>query len=133
MLTLNKSSDLPDSKSIIKVAVGGGAGVMLRFIILLMFDGIFVVPAAILIANTLGCFVLGLISGHPDWKTRHILLLGTGFAGGLTTFSNFAFDLFWLSGENGPVVTVVYLVLSISAGILSGMAGLKISKNRGHA
>jgi fluoride exporter len=110
-------------KSMIKVAAGGGTGVTLRYSIILLFDGVMAVPAAIMIANSLGCFILGYISGHPEWKTRHILLLGTGFAGGLTTFSNFAYDLFWLSSSQSAVVAILYASVSIITGLFFGILG----------
>ena len=61
------------------------------------------IPAAILrwqidqifIANTIGCFLLGLINSLPVTR-RYKLILGVGFCGSLTTFSGWSFQLFKL-------------------------------------
>ncbi|TVQ11523.1 MAG: CrcB family protein [Balneolaceae bacterium] len=113
-------------KNSLHVAVGGGAGVIIRYSLIMLFDGTFVVPAAILIANMTGCFVLGYVTAHPVLKKNAILLLGTGFAGGLTTFSNFAFDLFWLAGSHSVSISILYGITGLVSGIIAAIAGYKL-------
>lgn len=75
------------------VFFGGGLGSALRFGLFLLLrpvDSKF--PWATLLANSIACFVLGAVialqtSGHLGDQRR--LLLGTGFCGGLSTFSTF--------------------------------------------
>lgn len=115
-------------KNSLHVAVGGGSGVVLRYIFILLFDGTFVVPAAVVIANMLGCFILGYVAAHPALKNNAILLLGTGFAGGLTTFSNFAFDLFWLAESQSSGTSVVYGLSGIVSGVIAGVSGYRLPR-----
>lgn len=49
---------------------------------------------AIFIVNIAGSLLLGLLAAHPRRSATNLsLLLGVGFAGGLTTFSTFAVDV----------------------------------------
>lgn len=64
------------------VALGAIPGVLLRWFL-----------ANTMLANTLGCFVVGvggLLDAPPP---RRLLLLGVGFAGSLTTFSTWMLQL----------------------------------------
>ena len=115
-------------KNSLHVAVGGGSGVVLRYIFILLFDGTFVVPAAVVIANMIGCFTLGYVAAHPALKNNAILLLGTGFAGGLTTFSNFAFDLFWLAESQSLSTSLVYGMSGMVSGIIAGVTGHRLPR-----
>ncbi|MCA1801119.1 MAG: CrcB family protein [Rhodothermaceae bacterium] len=110
------------------VAVGGGSGVILRYFFIVLFDDTFAIPAAILIANMLGCFILGYVAAHPVLKKNAILLLGTGFAGGLTTFSNFAFDLFWLAESQSLSSSVLYGISGIVSGVVAGVSGYRLPR-----
>lgn len=71
------------------VALGGGAGALLRRAV----QRVSVVRtgrahAGTLLANLAGTFALGLLLGSPLSAHRGwVLLAGTGFLGGLTTFS----------------------------------------------
>jgi fluoride exporter len=115
-------------KNSLYVAVGGGSGVILRYFFILLFDGIFVVPAAIVFANMLGCFILGYVAADPALKKNAILFLGTGFAGGLTTFSNVAFDLFWLADSQSLSISVMYGISGIVSGIVAGVSGYRLPR-----
>ncbi|MFU8859750.1 MAG: fluoride efflux transporter FluC [Cyclonatronaceae bacterium] len=110
------------------VAIGGGAGVLVRYALILLIDGSWAVPAAIILANMCGCFILGYVSAHPVLKKNAIHWLGTGFAGGLTTFSNFAFDLFWLTEAAGLSVSVLYGLTGLLSGIVAGVAGFRLPR-----
>ena len=52
-------------------------------------------PLGTLLVNLIGCLVLGIVAGgvaHHQWSTDSQALLGTGFCGGLTTFSAFSVE-----------------------------------------
>lgn len=99
------------------VFLGGGFGSLLRFGIFLSLrpvDSKF--PWATLVANALACFVLGMVitmhtTGQMTDQRR--LLLGTGFCGGLSTFSTFIAENwgFYEIGQNGTAA--VYVLLSL--------------------
>lgn len=64
------------------VALGAAPGALLRWSL-----------ANILVANTLGCFVVGASGLLESASTRRRLLVGVGFAGSLTSFSTWVLTL----------------------------------------
>lgn len=64
------------------VALGAVPGALLRWAL-----------ANTLVANTLGCFVVGASGLLDSPSTRRMLLVGVGFAGSLTTFSTWVLQL----------------------------------------
>ena len=69
------------------VAAGAGLGALLRFWVAHHLDGR--TPWGTLLVNVAGSFVLGLVVGAQP-SPGALALLGTGFCGGLTTYSAFA-------------------------------------------
>jgi CrcB protein len=70
------------------VALGAIPGALLRWWL-----------ANTLVANTLGCFVVGAAGLLGTPSTRRRLLVGVGFAGSLTTFSSWVHALLTLLGQ----------------------------------
>ena len=69
------------------VALGAAVGAALRFVVSQTFDG--TRHTGTLLVNLVGSFLLGTLVGgavEGSW----LALLGTGFCGGLTTYSAFA-------------------------------------------
>lgn len=106
------------------VGLGGFIGVLLRYFIgLLPIKSSFVFPIKTFLINVLGCFVIGLISALVLKQTLNNenleAFLKIGLCGGFTTFSTFAFE----SGElikNGSIfIALIYIILSITLGILA--------------
>ena len=79
-------------------------------------------PWGTLFANYVGIFCLVyLVKGYLVYKGSSkgvILALGTGFCGGLTTFSSLMLDGVKLLDRGSYLSIVVYLVLSIGGGLL---------------
>lgn len=80
------------------VAVGGAVGALIRWAVVEQFDQS--KTTTIVVLNIIGSLILGLLVGARRTRSRraritenHFLLLGTGFCGGLTTFSTFALDV----------------------------------------
>ncbi|QDV24360.1 fluoride efflux transporter FluC [Aureliella helgolandensis] len=118
-------------KEWIAVALGGMAGATLRHALTVCATTLTPtwVLLATLIANSVGCFAIGLLAAatlHHDTQ-NHWLTLGArvGLLGGLTTFSSFALDLVrtWQSGKHGvsAALATAHLVLGILA-VLIGMS-----------
>lgn len=106
------------------VFLGGGFGSLLRFAIFLWMRPVGArFPWATLAANGLACFILGVViamhtGGHMTDQRR--MLLGTGFCGGLSTFSTFISENWGLyqAGQTGTAAVYVLLSLIVCAGCL---------------
>ena len=79
-------------------------------------------PWGTLVVNYLGIFFLVyLVKGYLVYKGSSkglILALGTGFCGGLTTFSSLLLDAVKLLDTGRYLSLVTYLLLSIGGGLL---------------
>ncbi len=84
-------------KQLLLVFIGGGFGSVLRFIIAKYLNssenGI---PYGTFAANIIGSLLIGIILGlaakNNTLTENQTLLLATGFCGGFTTFSTFAYE-----------------------------------------
>ena len=79
-------------------------------------------PWGTLVVNYLGIFCLVyLVKGYLVYKGTSkglVLALGTGFCGGLTTFSSLIVDVDRLMSTERYVSLVIYLVLSVGGGLV---------------
>ena len=79
-------------------------------------------PLGTLVVNYLGIFCLVyLVKGYLVYKGSSkgaILALGTGFCGGLTTFSSLLLDAVKLLDTGRYLSLVTYLLLSVGGGLL---------------
>ncbi len=117
---------------VILVFVGGTLGAMLREFSMLMVPNLADnFPLDILVANLLAAFLLGLVTGL---QRRQIvsegaeMLVGTGIAGGLSTFSSFVYGAVVLMSAStaSAVVASVYVVISLVLGYIAVTVGLKL-------
>lgn len=115
-------------KDIALVFVGGGLGSVVRFLIgkaiLSRYTTVF--PWATLGVNILASFMLGLMVAtfhrKPENTQWALVLIGTGFCGGLSTFSTFSYENFSLIQKGEISMFIVYTVASFAA-CLVGVAG----------
>ena len=87
-------------------------------------------PYATLLVNVTGSFVLGLVLGfslHHGLSSDLTLLLGTGFAGGYTTLSTWAWETLSLARNNQRLAALCNLAVSIVLGLLAAGAGLSLA------
>ncbi|KHE73580.1 chromosome condensation protein CrcB [Kocuria marina] len=111
------------------VALGGAVGAVLRF---LVDRGITArwaptFPAATLLINVTGSFVLGVVTGlsavlGPVWT----LALGTGLCGGYTTFSTAMVDAVRLARAQRAGAAVVSVLGTVLWSLLAVAAGLTL-------
>lgn len=103
---------------LIHVALGGALGASLRFLLVqaLQRDGF---PIAILTANVLGSFLMGLalVLLGRDGLTQWQPLLMAGVLGGFTTFSAFSLETLTLIERGLPGQAALYVALSVGLSV----------------
>ena len=84
------------------------------------------------LVNIIGCFVIGLVyaiaARNATTGSDIKLLLATGFCGGFTTFSAFAFENLELFKSGMHLTALTYIILSITLGILAVVLGASLIK-----
>jgi CrcB protein len=117
----------------ILVAISSGAGGALRFLVgrwvLAQFGA--PPPLATGLVNLVGCGLIGYVSGlasrHGGLSPEAALMLTTGFCGGFTTFSAFAWENLQLLRSGSPLPALAYMLTSVGLGILAAWAGLRLA------
>lgn len=110
---------------LLSVAIGGALGASARFGLGLWLrsDGF---PVAILAANILGSFMMGLVvvwlgrAGLPQWQP----FLMTGLLGGFTTFSAFSLEAYTLWERGESVGAALYVGLSVAGALVALIIGV---------
>jgi CrcB protein len=122
-------------KMILLVGAGGFAGSIARFLsqqlVLKYYPSSF--PWGTLLVNITGCFLIGLIYAVAEKGTlispEVRLLLATGFCGGFTTFSSFAYENIALMRDGEWLYAFLYILASLIVGLLAAYLGLFIIKS----
>lgn len=120
-------------KQLVLVFIGGGLGSVLRFIIgKCLNNAENGIPYGTFMANIIGSLLIGLILGYAaknnSLSESQTLLLATGFCGGFTTFSTFAYEnhVFLKSGDFTSFA--FYTIASFVIGFLAVFAGIYFTK-----
>ncbi|MDX8359897.1 CrcB family protein [Cytobacillus sp. IB215316] len=115
---------------ILSVGIGGALGASIRYLLQVGLGNDFF-PIATFIANMVGSFLLGLLSGltaRYEMKSNIKLCLGTGFCGGFTTMSAFAADIYILNTQQYSSVMFVYISLTLLLGLILSFIGIVIGR-----
>jgi CrcB protein len=117
----------------IATGLGGALGSVIRLLLgKLLPNAIHGIPVPILFVNTLGCFIMGLLTGimslhwSPADHTKYFLI--PGFLGGFTTFSTFSLEFGTLFEKNEFMLAFSYVALSVCFGLLFFFLGIKIAR-----
>ncbi|QEC55634.1 fluoride efflux transporter CrcB [Flavisolibacter ginsenosidimutans] len=115
---------------IVVVAVGGAAGSVLRYTLQKWINETYLqsFPLATFLINVTGCLLIGIfyaMAEKGNLLTPLVrLLLVTGFCGGFTTFSTFAFENMNLLRSGDLFYFALYALGSLVLGVLAVYLGV---------
>ena len=81
-----------------------------------------------LLANLVGCFLLGFLSGPLPSRTPLMLVLGIGFCGSLSTFSGWILDLASFQHQGQGLGGLALVLTSLGLGLLAALGGRACSR-----
>ena len=108
---------------ILLVALAGGAGAVARFALARLGhpDRL---PWPILVANLAGAFVAGLATSLLGGEPLLLLVVVTGFCGGLTTFSTWMVETVQLADRRRMRAAIANVAVTVVAGVALAALGL---------
>jgi CrcB protein len=121
-------------KNFLLVGLGGGIGSVARYLCQKWFSENYPhpFPWGTFVVNLIGCFLIGIIYAATEKSStltpQTRLLLITGFCGGFTTFSTFAFENMNLLRSGDLLYFSIYIVGSVVLGIAGVFAGVSVMK-----
>lgn len=125
-------------KFLLIVALGGGIGSVLRYLIsawALQHSVAWRFPLGTFAVNVLGCLLVGILAGlsvkHHVFSPEVRLFLFTGLAGGFTTFSAFGLETFNLIRRDEVLIAGSYVVSSVVIGLVFLGLGFSLVAARG--
>lgn len=120
-------------KQALLVFLGGGIGSVGRYLISkLLASYNSPIPLGTFTVNIIGSLLIGIILGfslkNQTVSQNTVLLLATGFCGGFTTFSSFAYEQQMLLKNGDFLYFSIYAIGSFALGILAVLLGITLSK-----
>ncbi|MFT5889985.1 MAG: CrcB protein [Dokdonia sp.] len=120
-------------KQLLLVFIGGGTGSIARYLLSKVWNssgsGI---PYGTFTANILGSLIIGLVLGwaikNNALSSNTTLLLATGFCGGFTTFSTFAYEHHNFIKSGDFMQFAIYAIASFTIGIIAIFGGMWLGK-----
>ncbi len=120
--------------NIILIAIGGLLGSVARYLMASYITKLVQAPFpyGTFAVNIIGCLAIGIIYGltarfnwfTPEWR----LFLATGFCGGFTTFSSFAYENIQLLQQANYTTFALYITTSFVLGLAAVFAGLSLTR-----
>ena len=122
------------NRTVLFIGLGGFLGSVSRYWVQQYFLRYVPVgfPMGTFLVNVSGCLLIGLLLGFferhtavpPAWR----LFLATGFCGGFTTFSTFAYESVTLARTHELLLFFAYTAGSLLVGLLAVVGGLWLAR-----
>ena len=116
-------------RSVLAIAAGGAIGANIRWLLSMVLNPLFAgLPSGTLIANWLGCYLIGLAIpildnlAVPAPEMR--LFIITGLLGGLTTFSSFSAEMIGIFQEGRHSWAIGGILLHVFGSLIMTILGL---------
>jgi len=118
----------------LSIVAAGGIGALMRYLIgrgtiNLGWTGL---PFGTLIANLIGCFLMGYLSWMltNKWQLSKEIqsVLLTGFLGGFTTFSAFSLETVNMLEQDNGIYTIIYVLAKVVLCICLCFVGIWLAK-----
>ena len=114
------------------IGAGGAIGAAARYgTVLALPPHLDAFPVATFLVNVVGTVILGAVAALPsDWLSAHELTrpaIGTGFCGGLTTFSTMTLEIYQRSPTHS-MLAATYAVTSLVAAPACAWAGFSLTQ-----
>jgi len=114
------------------IGAGGAIGAAARYgTVLALPPHLDAFPVATFLVNVVGAVILGAVAALPaDWLAAHELTrpaIGTGFCGGLTTFSTMTLEIYQRSSAHSTLAAT-YAVTSLVAAPACAWAGFSLTQ-----
>lgn len=116
------------------IAAAGGTGALLRYLLgrATVNLGWSALPFGTLIANVVGCFLIGylswvLVHRWPVTQETQVVIM-TGFLGGFTTFSAFSLEAITMFEQGSGVRAVTYISVKVVLCIVMCLLGLMLAR-----
>ena len=124
---------LKEMKQLIFVFIGGGLGSILRYLTVKYLNNYSAtIPFGTFIANILGSLGIGIVLGmaikNNSLNHHQTLFLATGFCGGFTTFSSFAYENHIFLKNGDLVLLALYTIASLIVAFLAVFVGVYLIK-----
>lgn len=122
-----------DIRVLLAIAVGGGLGSVLRYVVAVLITtqtgpGF---PWATMLINVTGSLLIGIIAELT--QTRGVaasnvvrLFWMVGVLGGYTTFSTFSLDTLTLAADRAPLLAFSYACASVILGVTGAIGGMAL-------
>ncbi len=122
------------NRGLLLIGLGGGIGSICRYLSQQYVQNNYPasIPLGTLLVNITGCFIIGIVYALSE-KGNLIspearIFLATGFCGGFTTYSSFAYENVSMVLDGEFYYTALYLLISVFIGFGAVHAGILFTK-----